>query len=100
MSNESENKQPAALSSTDLVTRLEAGWLLRNRGCGWWVEAPEIPYKKTPSDRVEDGMVDKLEADGVIECELLTRSYVGRLADGSATNEMRDRTETGETKSQ
>jgi hypothetical protein len=53
-----------------IIQRLSEGWDLANRGTGWWLSAPRIAYRTTETIRVEDELVDDMEAKGVIKTEL------------------------------
>lgn len=58
------------MTADDVVNKLREGWELANRGTGWWISAPKIPYKATPVMRVEDHIVEGLQSDGKIKVEI------------------------------
>lgn len=68
-----------AMIHEQVVERLNAGWELRNRGTGWWVCEPMVPYQKSASEPVSEETFNQLEKDGVIETEMLSTSAVARL---------------------
>lgn len=65
-----------------VVSRLQAGWTLTNRGTGWWLAEPAIPYKRTHSELVADEIVNKLEMGGVVRLDMPYTSIKATLIGG------------------
>lgn len=67
------------LNSKQVLQKLNDGWELRNRGAGWWICEPKEPYQRPSSEPISETVYNQLEADGLIETEMLTTSAVARL---------------------
>ncbi len=63
-----------------ILQKIEAGWSLTNRGSGWWLSSPHVPYKKTDKKQIRDSDVDALEKEGKIVIELPYNTAKARLA--------------------
>ena len=60
-----------------IVSCLRDEFTLVNRGTGWFLAPKYMPYKKQPSELISDDIVNKLEADGVIEISV---PYISAIA--------------------
>lgn len=69
----------------EIKRRMQAGEELRNRGTGWWIEAPRKPYSACNAQLVNPDLVALLEAQGHVKTELLTVSIVGRWVEPAAS---------------
>ncbi len=67
------------MTPQNVIEKLEKGWELRNRGTGWWLCEPMIPYKSTESLPVSEQIVSQLEKNGIIQTKMLTTSAIGLL---------------------
>jgi len=68
------------ITKEEIVQLLSDGWELANRGTGWWISSPRIPYKKSESRMVCDILVAAMESEGIIKLELPYNTYFARLA--------------------
>jgi hypothetical protein len=67
------------MDKDEIISRLKKGWDLANRGRGWWISAPRIPYKATETIKVDDLIVKELETEGLIKTELPYNTLFARL---------------------
>jgi DNA invertase Pin-like site-specific DNA recombinase len=69
------------MEKTEIIERLKNGWELANRGKGWWLTAPRIPYRRSEQSQIEDDVVEQMEKQGLIKPELGFYAFFARLAD-------------------
>ena len=67
------------MDKDEIISRLKEGWDLANRGRGWWISAPRIPYKTTEIIKVDDQVVKELQTEGLIKTELPHNTMFARL---------------------
>jgi len=67
------------MDKQDIIDKLQNGWDLANRGKGWWLSAPRIPYKQTECYQIEEATVKAMKAEGVIEFDLPYSTLWARL---------------------
>lgn len=53
-----------------IVMSLKEGWTLTNRGTGWWLEEPHIPYKRGKSELISDIVVEELERNKIVRIDV------------------------------
>jgi hypothetical protein len=58
------------MEQLEIIKRLEQGWELANRGRGWWLSEPRIPYRRTQSIPVDEAVINTMEQAGIIKTEL------------------------------
>lgn len=61
-----------------ILSRLDNGWELANRGNGWWLSEPRIPYRRTESIQIEDQIVNDLEKAGLVALDIPYRTLIAR----------------------
>lgn len=66
--------QHAAVTKDEVVQRLRTGYELANRGTGWWLATPRKAYARPESVKLDDSLVDELEAEGRIKITMLSTS--------------------------
>ena len=62
-----------------LVSLLRDGYTLENRGTGWFLASPRIPYRRSKIEQVDDAIVNQMERDGIIEITIPYASAKARL---------------------
>ena len=72
------------MDKQDIIDRLQNGWDLANRGTGWWLSAPRIPYKQTESYQIEEATVKAMKAEGILEFDLPYNTLWARLVKPSS----------------
>ncbi len=58
------------MGHSKIIKHLEQGWELANRGCGWWLSEPRIPYRRIQSIPVDETVINAMERAGIIKTEL------------------------------
>jgi hypothetical protein len=69
------------MSEEHVVEKLSQGWELVNRGTGWWISEPRIPYRRTESHQIEDSVVSSLIKSNRITLEMPYKALWARLAE-------------------
>lgn len=69
------------MTEEQVIEKLSQGWELANRGTGWWISEPRIPYRRTKSFLVENSVVNSLEKSNRITLELPYKTLWARLAE-------------------
>ena len=69
--------------ATEVLTRLQAGQELRNRGTGWWIGMPRKPYAAHHAKRVADEVVLALEAAGRLKVSVPGVTAIAEIAPSS-----------------
>ena len=69
------------MEKTAIIERLRHGWELANRGKGWWLTAPRIPYRASEQTQIEDAVVEQMKREGLIRTELPYVTLFARLVD-------------------
>jgi hypothetical protein len=68
------------MHKNEIITRLKSGWELANRGRGWWLSAPRVPYKSSETIMIDDAIVNAMEKEGLITLDLPYTTLFARLA--------------------
>lgn len=69
------------MQKTEIIERLKHGWDLANRGSGWWLSAPRIPYRASEKYQIDDAVVEQMESEGLVKTELPYNTIFARLVD-------------------
>jgi hypothetical protein len=67
------------MTENEIIQRLSEGWILANRGTGWFLSEPMIAYRRTESLKVDDAMVNEMEAKGLIITALPYKTIFAHL---------------------
>lgn len=67
------------LTENLILQRLAEGWDLANRGTGWFLSEPPIPYRRTLSIKAPDSLVGDMICRGVVIEELPHNTIYARL---------------------
>lgn len=67
------------MDKQDIIDKLQSGWDLANRGCGWWLSAPRIAYKHTESYEIDQSTVEAMKAEGILEYDMPYTTLWARL---------------------
>lgn len=75
------NKSKVGSREVVLAAMRGEGATLVNRGLGWRLEWPPVPYKSAVRLDVSDEVVDSLTSDGIITVAIPFHSAVGTLVE-------------------
>jgi hypothetical protein len=67
------------MEQPEIIKHLKQGWELANRGRGWWLSEPRIPYRKTQSIPVDEAVINAMVRAGIIKTELPYTTLFARL---------------------
>jgi hypothetical protein len=68
-----------AISTVQIIEKLQAGYALNNRGTGWWLSAPERTSGAADAVQVDADLMTQLEAEGALRIVMLTTSMRAEL---------------------
>lgn len=68
------------ISRAQIVEKLQAGHKLNNRGNGWRLSAPKRESAGADAVKVDDDLMNKLEAAGMLRIVMLTSSMRAELS--------------------
>jgi hypothetical protein len=71
------------MTADEIIEKLKTGHQLNNRGKGWWLSAPKRLGGGADAIEVDADLMNRLEADGTLEIELLTTSMRAKLPSDS-----------------
>ncbi|MDV0844966.1 hypothetical protein [Klebsiella quasipneumoniae] len=55
------------MTEPEIIEHLREGWTLTNRGTGWYLTAPKVPYRKSKQYQIPERVVSAMEKDGIIK---------------------------------
>ena len=58
------------LRKSEIIKKIEGGWILTNRGTGWFLQAKYIAYKRQKSIKISEEVVDDMEKDGILKINI------------------------------
>jgi hypothetical protein len=58
------------MTQQEIIEKLQSGWNLTNRGRGWWLNAPSVPYKRTEQYKIDDALVDSMTKAGILSVDI------------------------------
>lgn len=67
------------MNTAQIVEKLQAGHELNNRGNGWWLSAPKRASGAADAVKIDDDLMNALEANGTLRIVMLTRSMRAEL---------------------
>ena len=71
--------EKAAISTAQIIEKLQAGYALKNRGTGWWLSAPKRTSGAADAVQVDADLMTQLEAEGALRIVMLTTSMRAEL---------------------
>lgn len=67
------------MTAQEIKEHLLVGWTLTNRGTGWYLAAPRVPYQREASQLVPDQVVTAMEQAGELSITLPYNSLIAKL---------------------
>jgi len=69
------------MQEQEIIQRLRDGWELSNRGVGWYLSSPHVPYTKRESHPIPDEAVRRMEQAGLIKTSMPYNSIHATLVE-------------------
>lgn len=69
------------MTEPEVIQRLHEEWTLTNRGTGWFLTAPKVPYRRSEQHQIPDEVVSEMEKAGIIKTVMAYLSIKAELVE-------------------
>lgn len=67
------------MNEAEIIQKMKEGWELKNRGTGWWITKPRLPYRPWIQEQIPDETIEAMKKKGILKTELPGMTIIGTL---------------------